>query len=182
MLAHESLGKHFLEWVKKEASAEEDAAKTISAPIAVLALNGALFGFMIGMVKDTARDFSIIILFALFIVSMAFMSMALVRIIFAIKATGYATPPDEEEMIRHIEGEEYYLLNDLYLPKAAAKERLDRHIGRLYLDAYARMIKENRATNALRTRARSEAVLYGCAALVATFSCLMYLVIRSLAA
>lgn len=62
MLAHESLEKHFLEWVKKEASAEEDAAKTIGAPIAVLALNGALFGFMLGLVGEAPRDFSIIVL------------------------------------------------------------------------------------------------------------------------
>jgi hypothetical protein len=182
MLAHEALGKHFLEWVKKEASAEEDAAKTIGAPIAVLALNGVLFGFMVGFVKDTPRDFYVIILLALFIVSLSFMAMSLERIIVAIRATEYATPPDEERMIEHIVGEEYHLMHELELGEAEAKQRLERYIGKLYLDAYAVMIKTNRAVNARRTTARSDAIVHGCGALVATFASVMYLVARALAA
>lgn len=179
MLAHEALGKHFLEWVKKETASEEKSFEPPVVPITILGISGAILAIAMDHIRETPRDFGLLILLGTFIAYLAFATLTLIWVTRTGRQRQISYPPDEVQMIAYARAEEASL-RAAGLTAAPLKEELDQRLGETYLDAYARIIQESRALNSLWIRNRSEAVFFACGALVSSFALMVYLVVRML--
>lgn len=182
VLGQDLLEKHFLESWKKEASSEEDAARSITSAITTLSISAAILGFQKDFYIKMPIDIGALFLLATMVVYLACASIALERIYEAIRVRKYATLPNEKAVLEFARAEAKRLEEEEELEGVALETRFNDQLARHYLDAYAEVILHNRPINAARLRARTEALFYSMGALVASFASLAYLVIRTLPA
>jgi len=180
MLGQDLLEKHCLEAWKKEAASEEDAARTITSAITTLSISAAILGFQKDLYTKMPVDLGALFLLAATIVYLASASIALGRIYEAIRVRKYATLPNEKAVLEFARAEARRLEVEEGLEGEVLETRFNDQLARHYLDAYAEVILHNRPINAVRLRARTEALFYSMGALVASVASLAYLVIRTL--